>query len=216
MWKTWHMVQARALRGSPFIQPLHSRAKSSQTTHMAEAKMMMKNDFFISARYRLIRLLFTTDSSKNLSSNNLHFFRLGLSHSGWCIINSELGSGLTSTMWHCICTHTVNKHELKICHVIRIYIFCIIMVTLKWQYVIWAYTMQNILPRVTSLMAAEGTGCPAKPQALRGNSMSPVTFDWLSWYMLDFLKPANRAKMRRRSLFFFLWPLKLQYSERLL
>lgn len=90
MWKAWHMVQARALRGSLFIQPLHSWAKSSQTTHMADAKMMMKNDFFISARYRLIRLLLTTDHSRNLSTNNLHFLLLGLSHSGWCIINSVL------------------------------------------------------------------------------------------------------------------------------
>lgn len=70
MWKAWHIVQARALRGSHFIQPLHSRARSSQTTHMTEARMMMKNDFFISARYRLIRLLLTANQSKNLSTKN--------------------------------------------------------------------------------------------------------------------------------------------------
>lgn len=85
MWKAWQMVKARALGGSLFIQALHSRAESSQTPHASEAKRMMKNDFLISARYRLIRLLLTTDTSKNLSTNNYHFKKTFASITLWLL-----------------------------------------------------------------------------------------------------------------------------------
>lgn len=64
MWKAWH-----------FIQPLHSLAKSSQTTHIAKAKWSkwrMISLFLLV--YRMIRLLFTTDTSKSQFSHQPSLF----------------------------------------------------------------------------------------------------------------------------------------------
>lgn len=90
MWKAWHMVGARALRDSLFIQPWHSRAKKSQTTHMAEAKIHRKNDFFISACYRLIRLLLATDHIQKSINQQPSLFLSGFITLGLMWINSAL------------------------------------------------------------------------------------------------------------------------------
>ena len=52
--------------------PLYSALMLCQTTHVAQSKMVMKNDFFLSAYYHLIGPLLTTDPSKSLTTNHLH------------------------------------------------------------------------------------------------------------------------------------------------
>lgn len=58
------------------IQPLYALGQRAAKQHTwAQAKMTaIKNDFFISARYRLIRLLLAADLSKNQISRRPSLF----------------------------------------------------------------------------------------------------------------------------------------------
>lgn len=66
-----------------------SGQEQPNNTHGKGQVIQMKNDFFLPAYYRLIRLLLTTDPLKNLSAINLHFAFLR-SCSVLCRINPVL------------------------------------------------------------------------------------------------------------------------------